>query len=130
MTETEEILLLAEWRVMKDREAVAVERRRAIEDRLIEIIGLAENFEGTKNRIVGDFKAKITGRIDRKVNSELLQEIASENGLTEHLSSLFRWKPEINAAAWKNAAESITGPLSGAITSKPGRPSFAITTEY
>jgi len=58
-----------------------------------------------------------------------VQEIAAEAGLTEHLSSLFRWKPEINMSAWKNADEKITTPLLGGITTTPGRASFTITKE-
>ena len=53
-------------------------------------------------------------------------ELAAEHGLTDHLSTLFRWKPEINMAIWKAADESITKPLAAAITAKPGRPSFTI----
>jgi hypothetical protein len=70
---------------------------------------------------------KISGRIDRKVDSEKLQMLATESGLTEHLATLFRWKPELNLTLWKSADESITKPLAAAITAKPGRPSFKIT---
>jgi hypothetical protein len=88
---------------------------------------ISENLDGTENRNDAGFNIKIVGRIDRKINAELLQELAAEAGLTEHLSSLFRWKPEINSAAWKAADSAITRPLLYAITSKPGRPSFTIT---
>lgn len=70
---------------------------------------------------------KVTCRIDRKVDADMVQELAAEHGLSEHLASLFRWKPELNMSAWKAADESITRPLAGAITAKPGRPSFTIT---
>ena len=46
-----------------------------------------------------------------KVNSDKLQELAAEHGLTDHLPSLFRWKPEINMTVWKAADASITTPL-------------------
>jgi hypothetical protein len=69
---------------------------------------------------------KIAGRIDRKVDGDKVQELAAEHGLTDHLSRLFRWKPEINMAAWKASDPSITQALAPAITAKPGRPSFAI----
>ena len=49
-----------------------------------------------------------------------MQELAAEFGLTEHLASLFRWKPEINMAVWKATDEAITKPLAAAITAKPG----------
>ena len=69
---------------------------------------------------------EVVGRIDRKVDADKVQELAAEHGLTDHLSTLFRWKPEINMAIWKAADESITKPLAAAITAKPGRPSFTI----
>jgi hypothetical protein len=63
------------------------------------------------------------------IDGDLAQEIAAENGLTEHLATLFRWSPELNLKAWAHASPEITGPLSAAITAKPGRPSFTITQE-
>lgn len=116
--------LIEQWRKAKDAEAAAVEERRRIEDTIAVIIGIPEDLDGTV-KISGVLK--ITGRIDRKVDADKLQELAREAGLTDHLPGLFRWKPEINRKAWDAASESITRPLLGAITSKPGRPSFAIT---
>ena len=116
--------LIEQWRKAKDAESAAVEERRRIEDTIAVIIGIPEDLDGTV-KISGVLK--ITGRIDRKVDADKLQELAREAGLTDHLSGLFRWKPEINRKAWDAASESITRPLLGAITSKPGRPSFALT---
>jgi hypothetical protein len=113
--------LTAAWRKAKDAEGAAQAERRQIEDTIAAIVDLASDLDGT----VTHGALKITGRIDRKVDAERLQELATANGLSEHLRSLFRWKPEINQAAWKAADESITRPLLGAVTSKPGRPSFA-----
>ena len=116
--------LIQQWRKAKDAETTAQAERRQIEDTIASVVSLAEDLDGTLT-ISGVLK--ITGRIDRKVDAEKLQELAREAGLTDHLSGLFRWKPEINRKAWDAAADSITRPLLGAITSKPGRPSFAIT---
>jgi hypothetical protein len=120
-------LLISAWVKAKEEERLAAEWRRATEDRLLKILSLAPEFEGTENFDTGDFKLKIVGRHNRKIDAEKLQLLAAENGLSEHLSALFRWKPDINAAAWKAADESITNPLLDAITTTPGRPSFAIT---
>ena len=117
------------WIVAKNAEATAVADRRTIEDRIREIVGLEGDAEGTTTLKVESYKVKITNRLDRKVDAEKVQDIAAEHGLTAHLSSLFRWKPEINMSAWKSADQSITGPLLGAITTKPGRPSFSIEQE-
>lgn len=113
------------WVQAKEAERVAIDLRRSIEDEIKATIGVPEDLEGTMT----EGQIKITGRIDRKVDADKLQELAEASGLSEHLRSLFRWKPEINQAAWKAADESITRPLLGAITSKPGRPSFALSTK-
>lgn len=114
------------WIDAKKAEAEAVQIRREIEDKLIGGFKIDTDMEGTENREDGGYKIKIVSRINRKVDSEVLQTLAREAGLSEHLSRLFRWKPEIVMGAWKASDEAITGPLLGAITSSPGRPSFTI----
>ena len=117
------------WLMAKTAEAVAVSERRTIEDRMRSIVGIDGDGEGTTTLKVEGYKVKVVSRLDRKVDAEKVQDLAAEHGLTAHLSSLFRWKPELNMSAWKSADESITGPLLGAITTKPGRPSFSIEQE-
>ena len=125
MTDLKE--LSADWLRWKTSEEEAVTERRKIEDQIVKMLGLPEAFESTETAEPTGFVVKISGRIDRKVDSTKLQELAAECGLSDHLSNLFRWKPEINMSAWKQADEAITRPLAGAITVKPGRPSFKIT---
>jgi hypothetical protein len=96
---------------------------------MVKLLAMSENFEGTETAEPQGFVVKISGRIDRKVDGDKVQELAAEFGLTEHLAKLFRWKPEINMAVWKATDEAITKPLAGAITAKPGRPSFKIITK-
>jgi hypothetical protein len=119
-----------QWLDAKQAEREAVERRRDMENKLLSLIGIPENLNGTETfETDGGYKLKIVGRMNRKVDGDRVQEIAAEAGLTEHLPSLFRWKPEINMTAWKNADEAITTPLLGGITTTPGRASFTITKE-
>lgn len=119
--------LAAEWEDAKDEERRATARRREAEDKLAEAMKLARNLEGTVKEITTLYEIKVAGRLDHKIDSAKLQALAEEAGLTEHLSSLFRWKPELNMTAWKAAHESITGPLLDAITTTASRPSFSIT---
>lgn len=120
--------LAAQWADAKQDEAIAVARRRTIEDRLVMLLEIPETKEGTTSSTTEQgWAIKVVGRLNRKIDTERLQELAAEHGLSEHLSSLFRWSADINAAAWKAAAPSITAPLTGAITTTPGRPSFTIT---
>ena len=116
-----------QWLNAKAAETAAIKTRRDLEDAMVKSLGIAENLDGTVNVDADTYKVKIEGRINRKINADKLQELAAENGLTEHLASLFRWKPEINAIAWKAAKPEITSPLLDAITATPGRPSFTIT---
>lgn len=116
-----------QWLDAKAIEMAAIKTRRGLEDAIIKSFGIAENLDRTVNFDADTYRVKIEGRINRKINADKLQELAAENGLTEHLSSLFRWKPEINASIWKAAKEEITAPLLDAITATPGRPTFSIT---
>ena len=114
------------WIHYKANEEIATTERRKIEDQMVKLLAIPESFESTETAEPEGFVVKIAGRIDRKVDGEKVQELAAEHGLTDHLAKLFRWKPEINMAIWKTTDATITGPLAGAITAKPGRPSFKI----
>jgi hypothetical protein len=118
--------LAAQWLEAKEAERKATERRRDFEDAMRALANFSDQTEGTENIKTPGYAIKIVGRIDRKVDADKVQELAAEHGLTDHLSTLFRWKPEINMAIWKAADEAITKPLATAITAKPGRPSFTI----
>jgi hypothetical protein len=116
-----------QWLDAKEAEREAVERRREMENKLLSLIGISEHHDGTETvETDNGYKIKIVGRMNHKIDGDRVQEIAFEEGLTEHLSSLFRWKPEINIAVWKKADEAITKPLLGGITTTPGRASFSI----
>lgn len=117
------------WLDAKKAEKEALDLRRAIEDELVMELNIAKTLDGTQNIETEGYKVKVVGRLDRKVNADKLQDLAAEFGLTQHLSSLFRWKPEVNASAWKSADPLITAPLQDAITTTNGRPSFTITKE-
>lgn len=119
--------LSAAWIEAKEQERLAVERRRVLEDHLALCLELAPDLDTTLNKKTKEYSIKVVGRLNRKVDGDRLQEIANENGLEHHLSSLFRWKPEIDMRAWKSCDPSITNFLAEAITVTPGRPSFAIT---
>jgi hypothetical protein len=121
--------LYQQWLDAKAAEKKAMDERRSIEDKLVKALNIPQTLDGTQNIEADGYKVKIVGRLDKKVNSEKLQDLAAEFGLTEHLSSLFRWKPEINASAWKSADARITAPLLEAITTSNGRPSFTIIKE-
>jgi hypothetical protein len=110
------------WLCAKGDEEEARARRLEIEEALLAKHQVDANRDGTVEIVEG---LKITCRITRKVDADRLQEIAAENGLSEHLSTLFRWKPDIDARAWKAAHRDITSVLEQAIESRPSKPSFS-----
>ncbi len=118
--------LIEVWNASKATEKAAVETRRACEDEIAKFYKINPQTEGTQNFEVDGYKVKIVSRLAQKIDSDKVQEIAAENGFENYLSSLFRWKPEIVAAAWKSAPEEVRNKLSFAITSTPNRPSFSI----
>ena len=121
--------LFQRWIDAKKIEALAVADRRDIEDQMAIHFGIPKDLDGTVKQEENGYIIKMEGRINKRIDADKLQVLAAEAGLSEHLSSLFRWKPEINAKAWGAAAEAVTQPLLGAITSTPGRPTFTITKE-
>ncbi|CAB4218603.1 hypothetical protein UFOVP1610_39 [uncultured Caudovirales phage] len=121
--------LYQRWMDAKKLELAAVAERRELEDLMIKEFAVPKDLDGTVKHDIEGYIIKMEGRINKKIDADKLQMLAAEAGLSEHLSSLFRWKPEINAKVWNAAAEVVTGPLLGAITSTPGRPTFTITKE-
>lgn len=115
------------WIAAKQAENKAVEARREAEDALVSLLKINPNQDATKTEKIEEFEVKVTTRLTRKVDAEMVQEIAAENGLNEHLGTLLRWKPEIDMKAWKAASEAITKPFAKAITTTASRPSFSIT---
>jgi len=118
--------IAAEWHAEKEVERIAVENRRRLEDEMVQSFALQPDLDSTVTKQIGDYVIRITGRIDRKVDADKIQELAAQHGLESHLSTLCRWKPEINLSVWKATDPKITALLAPAITAKPGRPSFLI----
>ena len=121
--------LYQRWLEAKKMETLAIAERRDLEDQMAAQFALPKDLDGTIKIEESGYIIRMEGRINKKIDADKLQVLAAEAGLSEHLSSLFRWKPEINAKAWNAAADAVTQPLLGAITSTAGRPTFTITKE-
>jgi hypothetical protein len=123
----EQLTLINKWLRLKEAEKQATEQRREVEDQLLQFVKTKQ--DGSATTKFDGITVKVTSRLNRRVDGDLLQDIAAEHGLTDHLGVLFRWKPDINITAWRSADPSITTPLLDAITTSEGRPSFQIITE-
>jgi hypothetical protein len=117
------------WAIYKEEETKAMKNRREIEDHLAKILEINPAHEGTVSLDTDKFEIKVQTRMARKVDTDLLQEIAAEHGMSNHLTDLFRWKADLDMKAWKAASPDITSVLSQAVTTTAGRPSFSITKE-
>ena len=121
--------LYQQWMEVKAAETEMTARRRAIEDEMAKSLQITEDWEGSYTMKDGGFKINVKRAFTRKVDGKKLSAIANEFGLQDYLPTLFRWKPEIDMKAWKDAEHSITDKLAQAVTTTPGRVSFKIEEE-
>ena len=120
--------LLQQWLDAKEAERAAVEKRRAIEDRLSEMLASEMPADGQKTIKADGFAVKVTSRIAYKVNGEALQEIASKKSIPlPMLQQAFKWKCEVIGKGWNELEKGIQSALSDAVTAEKGRPSYQIT---
>ena len=119
--------LIVEWQIAKNQERDAIERRRAIEDRIKALAGIDEASERTHVLPVpGGGALRVITKLDRKVDAALLRLLARERGLQAEVERYFRWKAEVNLVEWRKAPAEITLAFSPAITTKPARASFTL----
>ena len=116
--------LYAQWLELKRREDEAKALRQALEARMSE--GIPDDWEGSKTWSDGPYKIKASRKFNRKVDPVAVRKIADTYGMTDYIDVLFRWKPEIDAKAWKGADETITKLFSDAITTTPTKVGFSI----
>lgn len=115
------------WLEARDQENEAQKRRRELEMKIRALVGASRDIEGTYAVVVGPYTIKVVSRAEREVNTDMVFQIAYENGLTKHLPALFFWSAEINKEAWRRADERITGLLERALTLKFKQHSFNIS---
>lgn len=116
------------WLVLKDAEAEAQAERRQVEDKLLSLLGIAENYEGTVNsEATGGIKIKTVHKIIRSVNPEKIQELANDRSNIALLQRVFDFKPSLRKKEWDALSPENLRVLAQAVTEKPARVSFFIT---
>ena len=118
--------LVTDWLEAKETERKAIEARRFAEDAMVAEYRLNPQDDGTHTFEEGIYKVKISVRHTKKVDAELLQELAQEHGFEDILPHAFRWKPEIVACVWDKLEPEVRNILNDAITTTVSRPSFSI----
>jgi ribonuclease HI len=119
--------LCFEWTDAKEAEREAAIKLKEVEDKLIALLDADLSVDGTTRVIDGDVRINVTTRASRTVDDKKLKELAEERDLNEHLSTLFRWNPEVNLREWRRADKIVIDALSDAIAIAPTRPAIAIT---
>lgn len=121
MTNLKSNMLQHAWIRAKNQEDLARTTRLEIEAELVKLQDVSPDHEGTLD--IGCLKVSYS--LTKKVNKETLLSVAAEAGIDDdRLAELFRWKPEIDAKAWKKASQEEKDVLTRAIESKPAKPSF------
>ena len=121
--------LYEQWMEAKAAETEMTTRRRAIEEEIAKSLEVPEDWEGSYTMKDGGFKINIKRAFTRKVDDKRLTALANEFGLQEYLSTLFRWKPEINLKTWKDTEPSVIDKLAQAVTTTPGKIGIKIEEE-
>ena len=126
MESTEIISLTIKLYEAQNAEKKAKEHRMELENQMAKAIGMPDSWEGSMTSKVGNYKVKVSRRMNVKIDADRLNDLARENGLDAQLQTLFRWKPEIAKAAWDEADPGTIKVLSPAIERTPGKASFAV----
>lgn len=107
-------------------EQVAKEYRLGLEAQLAEKLGVPKDWEGTQTRPVGEFRVKLSRKMNVKIDANRLREQARVNNILPMVDLLFRWKPELNKEKWNMADEKVKLAFAPAIEVTPGKASFSI----
>ena len=113
----------------KEEERQAKLKRMNLEDAMAQAIGIPENWEGAMTNRVGQYKVRVSRKKNVRIDAEKLIECAAQASIKDQLKTLFRWKPEINKAAWDEAGREIITALSPAIESSLGKAAFSVEIE-
>jgi hypothetical protein len=113
---------LSAWQLAKDAEDAAKDARLTAELQILALLEKPENFKGSV-KLDG---VTVTYGETVKVDAEQLQSLVNHPKVGHYtLGKLFRWKAELVAKEWKAAPEEIQRILSGALETKPSKPSFS-----
>jgi hypothetical protein len=106
----------------KQAEREAEERRIALEEELVAVLGKRE--EGSKTHTVGSYKVTITGRINRKIDWELFDQVSSK--IPETLWPVKRTLDVTGVKYLANNEPQLYKVLSPALTVEPAKTTVSI----
>lgn len=120
---SEQLAALLKKRIdAKTAEDLAVKNRRAIDGQIVAL--LPKKTEGSVSQEAGQFKVTVTYGIDRKANTEYLQD--SWFSLPPAVQKAFRWKAEVSTKEFKALSETEGAIAIDFVESKPSSPSLKV----
>jgi hypothetical protein len=114
--------VLPSWIQAKEEERKAIEMRRSL-DKMIQDL-LPKKDEGSITETNGDFKVSVTYKLDRKIDTEKLQE--SWGHLPMSAQCAIKWKADLSTSVFRTLADSDKAALAKYITTKPASPSVMV----
>jgi len=112
-----------DWLRLKSLEKECQEKRIDLEKKMSSLFGIEETMKGTNNLETPDFKVKIVGSYNTKIDKDKLLPILEDN---PELNDCFRWKPELEKAEYDKTSDLTKKLLSSVITTSPAKLSFTV----
>ena len=126
----DELIIITKLFEAIEAERRAKNKRVELEAQLARAIEMPETWEGSMTNHVGDFKIKVSRKMNVKIDSDAVKGLMMESPQLEIFGkTVFRWKPEIDKKEWDSAPPEVIKAFSSAITRTPGKPSFSIELE-
>lgn len=116
--------LAKQWLMAKEQERTAIEERRKIDRAIAEM--MEKKQEGTVSIGIGDYKAAVTYKMERKVNTDALRK--AWQAIPEAAQSAIKWKAEVSVSALRLLSDDERASLSDYITTKPATPTVTVET--
>lgn len=107
----------------KEAEEKAAAKRRALDIQIANLVR-PETVEGSTTAKVGDYKVSVTYAFNRRVDSDAVKDNFDKLPLS--VQALFRWKAEVDLAAYREADSTTRALASTYITETPARPTVRI----
>jgi hypothetical protein len=114
--------VLPSWMQAKEDERKAIEHRRSLDNIVRSLLPTKD--EGTVSQDDGNYKAVVTYKLDRKLDTSALQ--VDWSSLPPKAQDAIKWKAELSTTAFRSLSDDEKSSLSKYITTKPASPSVSV----
>lgn len=118
-------MAVAELMRLKTEKASLDSQQKKVETWILSQISATELGKTSFMDESGNEVISITNSITYKVDGDKLDELARSAGMEAQIPYLFRFKAEVNAEAWKRAAEDVRKVFAEAVTATLSKPTIS-----